>query len=303
MIFSELYSAYYNAVAAILAAAAKRPVTPDDIRRIIEEKAFGESVLNIEPSLTEERWQLLLPDGSTVIKNRPEMPLTLIEKRWLKAISLDPRIRLFTDDIIDYPDVEPLFYPEDIMIFDRYSDGDDYENEEYISNFRMILDAIHNGYPLTISMESRKDIRSTQNVLPKLLEYSEKDDKFRLRGLTRKGECIVNLGRITRCTKCTKEIKFEKTTLRKPAECMVSFDLIDRRNALDRILLHFAHFKKQVEKTGEDTYKVILYYDINDETEMVIRILSFGPLIKVTEPETFINRIKQRLIYQKSCGL
>ncbi len=116
MIFSELYSAYYNAVAAILAAAAKRPVTPDDIRRIIEEKAFGESVLNIEPSLTEERWQLLLPDGSTVIENRPEMPLTLIEKRWLKALSLDPRIRLFTDDIIDYPDVEPLFYPEDIML-------------------------------------------------------------------------------------------------------------------------------------------------------------------------------------------
>ncbi len=41
-------------------------------------------------------------------------------------------------------------------------------------------------------------------------------------------------------------------------------------------------------------------YDKDDETEMVIRILSFGPMIKVVQPEHFINLIKERLRKQKS---
>lgn len=39
------------------------------------------------------------------------------------------------------------------------------------------------------------------------------------------------------------------------------------------------------------------------ETEIVIRILSFGPMIKVVAPAHFENLIKERLIKQKSCGL
>ena len=56
MIFSELYSAYYNAVAAILKEAAENKIDSGRIRDIIEKYAFGESVLNIEPALKEGRW-------------------------------------------------------------------------------------------------------------------------------------------------------------------------------------------------------------------------------------------------------
>ena len=77
----------------------------------------------------------------------------------------------------------------------------------------------------------------------------------------------------------------------------------DERNALERTMLHFAHFEKQTERTGDDLYRVTLFYDKDDETEMVIRILSFGTKIKVIEPENFINLIKDRLKRQKSCEL
>ena len=107
MIFSELYSAYYNAVARILKKAIEHPIQKDDIRKLVEEYAFGESILNIEPSLSEEKWQLLRADGTTPIQNEPVMPLTLLQKRWLKAISLDARIRLFQDEPIDFGDVPP----------------------------------------------------------------------------------------------------------------------------------------------------------------------------------------------------
>ena len=62
MIFSELYSAYYNTVAAVLKAACDHPLKKGELRRIVDQKAFGESVLNIEPSIAEERWQLLKAD-------------------------------------------------------------------------------------------------------------------------------------------------------------------------------------------------------------------------------------------------
>ena len=302
MIFSELYSAYYNTVAGVLKTAVQHPIDRKEMHKIIEQNAFGESVLNIEPAIKEERWQLIRADGTTPIKNAPTMPLTTLEKRWLKAIFLDPRIKLFGDEVPDLSDVEPLFTPDDVSVFDKYSDGDPYEDENYISNFRLILDAIRNQYPLSIKMANRKGGITHMILTPQLLEYSQKDDKFRLIGAGLKYGGTVNLARITECKPYLKphkkaNVKRDKVTLR-----MVEFDLIDERNALERVLLHFAHFEKQAQRIDKEKYRVRVTYDKDDETEIVIRILSFGPMIKVTAPEHFVELIKDRLIKQKNCG-
>ena len=68
-------------------------------------------------------------------------------------------------------------------------------------------------------------------------------------------------------------------------------------------MLHFAHFEKQVEKIGNKKYKVNIKYDSDDETEMVIRILAFGPLVEVIEPLDFRELIKNKLKKQLSCEL
>ena len=88
-----------------------------------------------------------------------------------------------------------------------------------------------------------------------------------------------------------------------PQPRKVIFELIDERNALERVLIHFAHFEKQAEKIGDKKYKVTLYYDKEDEIEILIRVLSFGQMIRVVQPTAFINLIKNRLSAQKSCGL
>ena len=76
MIFSELYSAYYHAVAEILKHAVDHPLRKNEMRRIVEKYAFGESIRIVEPALTQERWQLLLPDGTTPVRAAPSMPMT-----------------------------------------------------------------------------------------------------------------------------------------------------------------------------------------------------------------------------------
>ena len=65
MIFSELYSTYYQTVAAILKAAIDHPVEATEMRHIVEEHAFGESMLHILPAIEEQRWQLITPVSYT----------------------------------------------------------------------------------------------------------------------------------------------------------------------------------------------------------------------------------------------
>ena len=299
MIFSELYSVYYKTVAQILKKAVEHPLQKNELREIIQENAFEESVLNIEPALLEGRWQLLKSDGTAVIQNEPTMPMTTLQKRWIKAILQDERIRLFQETIEENLKIEPLFTSEDFCVFDKYSDGDDYTDENYIKNFHLILDAIKKQYPLSIDTYNHKVKNISMVILPKYLEYSEKDDKFRLIGLGKRLGGTVNLGRITKCERYKEGDKADFCNRIPPRTRSVIFELVDERKALERVLLHFAHFEKQAEKIGDNRYKITINYDKDDETELVIRILSFGPMIKVTAPVHFQKLVRERLQRQK----
>ncbi|MDD7718060.1 MAG: WYL domain-containing protein [Eubacteriaceae bacterium] len=303
MIFNEIYSAYYNAVAAIIKKAIINPVGRSELHQIVQENAFGESVPSIEQSIYGEKWQLIKKDGTTPIENIPDMPLTLIQKRWLKAVSLDKRMKLFVDEPLDFGDVEPLFTSDDIEIFDKYSDGDNYTDEQYIHNFRLILDAIRNKYPLNIRTRTRSGAEINLVILPKYLEYSEKDDKFRLIGSGSSSAATINLSRIVSCMPCSSIDRKSFSNRVSARQRQVVFQLSDERNALDRVLMSFAHFRKEAEQLDDRHYQVTVFYDKDDETELLIRILSFGPMIKVIAPVYFKNLIKERLKRQKNCGL
>ena len=68
-------------------------------------------------------------------------------------------------------------------------------------------------------------------------------------------------------------------------------------------MFHFAHFKKQAEKIGARKYLLRIWCDQEDDMEMAIRILSFGPMVKVLEPAPMVALIRKKLIMQKNCGL
>ena len=298
MIFSELYSAYYNAVARILKAACSHPLSKAELREIVEREAFGESLLTIEPAMLGERWQLLNADGTTPIRFEPTMPLTLLQRKWLKAIALDPRIRLLSDEVWEDPDVEPLFRQEDIDVFDRYTDGDPYEDGNYIRRFRMILAAIKEKSPLWIESASPKGSVNHYIVTPQCLEYSEKDDKFRLVGHGSRQQ-FINLARIIRCEQYSGKNSHPERLPEPPKKRVVELELVNERNALERVLMHFAHFEKQAERLDGLHYRILITYNEEDETELLIRILAFGPVVKVISPEDFVEQIRNRLMKQK----
>ncbi len=298
MIFSELYSAYYNTVARILKEACTHSLSKAELRKIVAQEAFGESLLTIEPAILDERWQLLNADGSTPLQHVPKMPLTLLQRRWLKAISQDPRIRLFPESDFSDLNVEPLFRWEDIDIFDRYADGDPYEDEEYVHRFRLILDAIRDHAPLWIEAVSPNGKANRYIVTPERLEYSEKDDKFRLAGHGFQ-HLFVNLARITQCSRYSGKVHYPADFPEPLKKRKVELELVNERNALERVLMHFAHFEKQAEKLDSHRYRVLITYNQEDETEILIRILGFGPVVRVIAPEDFKELMKERLQRQK----
>lgn len=147
MLFSELYSAYYNTVARIITASFQPGATEKDLQRHVLENAFSESVLTILPALKSGRWPLLKKDLSPALNHVPTMPLTLLEKQWLKAICEDPRMKLFGVPLPELTDVDLLFTRDNYRIFDQYTDGDPYQDEAYIRHFRLIMRAIRKSGP------------------------------------------------------------------------------------------------------------------------------------------------------------
>lgn len=302
MIFNEIYSVYYNTVAKIIKSIINGDAEMETINRIIEDNAFGESMLTVLPSLKSGKWQLVKSDMTTPLRHIPTMPLTTIQKQWLKAISLDSRIKLFSIEFQGLEEVEPLFTSEDYYIYDKYMDGDPFEDEEYIKNFRTILSAIKEKHHIRIQMLNRKGKIVLITVMPQYLEYSEKDDKFRLITTESRQGGIVNLARIIKCEKCNTTVSAKQIKLMESKESL-TLRIVDDRNSLERTLFHFAHFEKRVERTDAKSYLVHIKYNKTDETEMVIRILSFGPMVEVVEPEEFKKLIIERLKSQKSCEL
>lgn len=296
MLFHEIYSSYYLAVSSVLREAVQGGLTGKEMNALVQKHAFGESLLTIPDGLKGEKWRLLHRDFSTPLEEEPSMPLTTLEKRWMKALLLDPRIQLFDPDLTGLEDVRPLFTPDMIVYYDRYSDGDDYQDPDYIRHFDAILRALREKQNLYVSFESRMHAQPKLVVTPCYLEYSEKDDRFRLIAAGRKRRWVINLSRITACEPAH---YIEAIPLKEASSKTITFELEDRRNAMERVLLHFSHLEKETKRLDDNRYRVTLKYDSNDETEMVIRILSFGSAVKVTEPESFIALLRERIGKQK----
>lgn len=118
MLFHEIYGSYYQTMSTILREAGNGELTKNRLQELVQTYAFGESFLSIPDGLTGERWRLLHRDLSTEILDEPERPLSLLEKRWLRSLLLDPRIRLFDVDMHGLENVKPLFTPDMFIFFD-----------------------------------------------------------------------------------------------------------------------------------------------------------------------------------------
>ena len=157
-LFHELYGCYYHVVGRILREAYSEGISRSQIDGIVAEEGFAESGLHLLPRLLDREWDLLREEDGVYRSKLGHadtgLPLTLLQKAWLRALLRDRRIRLFLDEEQigsleeRFRGVEPLFRVEDFHVFDVAADGDPYDDEEYIGRFRLAMAAIQNKKPL-----------------------------------------------------------------------------------------------------------------------------------------------------------
>lgn len=302
VLFSEVYGSYYNVIAAILAEAVSGGLTDRRIDGIIREKAFGESVLTIPAALREGRWPLLTAENTTPLERVPTMPLTVLQKRWLKALLRDPRIRLFSPSEEGLEAVEPLYAPDTFYCYDRCSGGDPYGDDEYVGHFRTVLTALRENRKLRVAFAGSGGERHLRELAVCKLEYFSEEDSFSLIASSPQGGEKINVARIISCELldgCGGEARRPP----EPEKKTLVLELTDERNALERVMLHFSHLEKEARRLEGGRWRLELRCDGEDESEMIIRVLSFGKALRAVSPRDFVEKIRERLENQRRLGV
>ena len=321
-LFNEIYSCYYQTVRRILEQAAERPISVKEMEQLCRTWAFQETSLSVLPRLTKGDWPLLthLEDAPSTYKSAlsfppPELPLTDLQMSWLAALAHDPRFQLFFTDeelkrVLDgLKDCSPLYCQEDFHYYDRFRDGDSYTSPSYREHFQTVLRALREHRALLIGYENKKGICRLLEAAPYQLQYSSRDDKFRLCCLQRRHESyclntILNLERVRDCRVSPDALPAQTVRIlprlrfcpvRQTKE-PVLLKISGERNSLERCMLHFSSYEKHTQYHEEgDCWLCSIYYDTADETELLVDILSFGPVVEVLGPERFLKRVKERV--------
>ena len=314
-IFSEIYGAYYLAVSKILSRSA---LTESEAMRIIKKNAFADSILflphKILPQQDGSDWKLLKKSDGLFLSSVGSPPaniLTMLQKCWLKAKLSDPKIKLFLSDTSlqllekKLEGVNPLYRHEHFRYTDVFSDGDQFSDENYIKNFRSVLNAVKRHEVILIKFVSGNGNTINKKYLPLKLQYSPKNDKFRVFCFCVSGErlrsaSVINVSRI-KSTEGTgiiwkepvsMDYYFKALKCREPVTVYVS----DERNGIERFFMEFAPYEKHVEFDSENkSCTVKIWYDSIDETELLIRLLSFGPVIEILSPSSFREKARERV--------
>ena len=314
-LFSEIYSCYYQVLRHLLSE--QDALTMQDIRARISGEGFEESMLSIIPKLEDGSWNLFRKNGALYLSRLTStfiQPLSDLEKSYLKALLSDPRIGLFFDSQqIEYLNcmldtVTPLWKPEQFYYFDQFTDGDPYLDETYRNNFRILLQAQKNRQYVDIDYTSPNGRRVHHHYIPARLEYSVKNDKFRLLALKHiNGQKmrleILNLSRMQSVQPLNKTLSSDidlNTVIRNSYyKEPLKLHIVNKRNALERAMLHFANYEKNTSKIDENTYECLIYYNQTMETELLIEVMSFGPMLTVIGNDKFLGLLKARLKRQR----
>ena len=306
VLFHEIYNIYYRIVAHLIESAEKSPLSVDKIKEFVKEFGFGETEAEFLKKFRKRDVPIFCKnnDGtySTPLKSTPR-PLSLVERRWLASIADDERMRLFLDDgeIEELKEklcgVEPLYRKEDFHVIDGANDPDPFSDPGYRKNFRTLLSALRQKKSLQVRYSQGEGERK-HVVAPKALQYSGKDDKFRLLCTVRydDGEARRITMNVSRIADAALDESSPLVYADIEPETRTAVMKVSReRDTPERAMIHFSNYECTSRLNDKEEIVMNVKYNAEDEMELLIRVLSFGPLIHVFEPDSLMSKIKERL--------
>ena len=125
---------------------------------------------------------------------------------------------------------------KDIVLFDQFADGDPYGDETYTKIFRQILSAVKKKNSIRVLYPLKNGTEKWIKCNPVRLEYSLRDDKFRLISVYKGRINTISVSKIIQCETIgsfrTAKIK-EEVHDKRTVELLVQ----DERQALERVMM------------------------------------------------------------------
>lgn len=260
------------------------------------------------------------------------LPITKIEVRWLLSVLEDPLAKIFLStkqiDSIRYCLARAPFRMEKLQIdainyFDRYNLEDRISmgkkhiaqkgrvNDKDLLHIRTLYEAIIKEQKLHVVYRNWAGQKRYVTCAPLRIEYSRRDDVFRLWHVqnSKSQIRIINIPRIIHIEELVDkhfDLKEQREILDKLYDKTMTSIQIEFyqgvKNLPDRILTEFSLWKKKcVYDSSECKFVMTLYYSVLDEKEIMIRLLSYGPYIRIiaSDDNYILKEIKARIKTQR----
>ena len=238
---------------------------------------------------------------------RDIVPLSTYEIRWLKTILDDEKMLCFLDKSTE---IEPLkHWLEDnakelkplpikhVEHFDRFHCPKEKTKKEQ-AVISVLLDSIHNSNSVFIRYRANNNTHYKGEYYPILIEFSKRNNYFQCVCCTPLYDDIItmNVAQIETITSNGTHFNAEKANqelqkYRGKQTRTVEIEFYDIRNAADRILTEFAPWKKECRYDRKtELYTLKLYYQQPDEKEILIRLMGYGPYIRIKDHDHSIAK-------------
>ena len=179
---------------------------------------------------------------------------------------------------------------EKIKYFDRFHFPKT-RSENEASVLATLLEGIYDQKTVQIKYRTMKRRVMIGEFRPIVLEFSKRNNRFQgfLQDCKSDRIYTLNVDRIESATETDASFDYSATeqafaAFRENNTTMVEIEFFDSRNIADRILTEFSPWKKRCSfDTETGLYKLTVFYQKQDEIDLVIRLLGYGATIRFTD--------------------
>lgn len=284
---------------------------PSEIKKLLLSGGFLEKTsktVEVSPSNTvfKETKQVVSYSPKYTCKSgiefyRDVVPISKMELCWLKTIIRDSKISLFmsNSEITVINDLLNRYAPtvstlpmEKVIFFDRFHFPEN-NPKRMASVLNALLKGIRDQKTVYIKYHTMKNRIKIGEFKPIILEFSKRNNRFQ--GFFR--ECgsnriyTMNVSRIE--TAYVTETPFDYAsaeqallTYREENAASVTVEFYDVLGIVDRILTEFSPWKKLCSyDSATELYKLTIFYQKQDEVDLVIRLLGYGGNLRFVDKE------------------
>lgn len=245
------------------------------------------------------------------------VPLSIMEIRWLKTIIYcgDGRINQFMSDeeikVIDdllniyYPTLTPLPV-EKIVYYDRFGFNSKNVGREAVV-LNTIINSIYNQRTIRIKYHTMRNRVKHGEFKPIILEFSKRNNRFQgfFQDCNSNRIYTMNISRIENAVETG--ISFDYAEAEEAYNCFrnentmsVELEFYDVKNIADRILTEFSPWKKKcIYDSKTHLFRLTIYYQKQDEMDLVIRLLGYGGNLRFVDKEHPIYKEIQLRMYRQ----